>query len=161
MNNECPAIDSPNHSYGNCAWCLREEVDQLRKEVDRYKIQLKMKNEKTLEKYEKNHTKVLKDIKKALVKTKDKFVASGFFKKETDKGITGYTFIPKSYKTLEAAKKGAIKFFHISPSSIMFIQRKDGKFTFVPRTGDAATMIYRTAKACEGKIIGEDIICIH
>lgn len=92
---------------------------------------------------------------------KDKLVASGFFKIYEDKELClkGYEFVPPQCRTLEEAKKKALKFFAVSPSTVLFLELPDGSFTFVPIAGDARTMIGRTAKACGAKVLDETV-CI-
>lgn len=84
-----------------------------------------------------------------------KMIKSGFFKKVRDGHLTFLEFVPHQYDTMDAAMTAAKVFIRIAPLSIMFFRRHDGKFTFVPRTGDGPSVMIRTALACGAEVMDE------
>ena len=89
-----------------------------------------------------------------------KFVKSGFYREVKDGICTYLEFIPSIRDTLDEIKEVAKKFIRVSPSSIYFIKRPDGKYTFVPRTGSPDTDITRSIRVCGCEIIDQTFCMI-
>lgn len=99
---------------------------------------------------------MIEELPRIKARFKAKYYKQGS-RKEGNLTVTGFDFVPHYFDTLEAAKEEGNKLISIMGDSLMFLKTEKG-YTFVPKVFDAATNIYRTARACGAEIVDEIIV---